>query len=491
MSSVSQATTDSDSRASSLKNHNAKLVVLFVGLLVIVFLVFLLARATDEEVLNFEYGKRHGPQATDSVNGTNILARIFDGRGFDVTTWRRLSPDLTEFDIVVWFPDSFRPPSLEERDWFENWFLNKPFRTLVYVGRDYDALTAYIEMMSKNSAGEEQSRMQELLDKAKAKHTKDRIAIPSDEDVSWFRLRRGGAKRKVQSLQGEWADDVYGLKTWIEIQSQITPLPNRDTKVLLRSGQSDVLAMEITDDAWGYGSKIIVVTNGSFLLNVALVNHEHRKLAAKLVDRCGQPRDVVFLESGSQGAPIYEDEPKGEAPTWEAMATTWPFGAILMQCAVLGIIVCFAVAPIFGTPRELRSEGQTDFGNHIDALGRMLSRIQNRSYAQSQLNYYHDKVRRDSGMAHGEGQKMTRLLLVEFQLEGLTFATAEETATRDQFEAEVVRRGVGKIVGSTSGLGKLQITIEVENEPLARQALQAIIRELQLEYRTTVTTQQH
>jgi len=94
-------------------------------------------------------------------------------------------------------------------------------------------------------------------------------------------------------------------------------------------------------------------------------------------------------------------------------------------------------------------------------------------------------------MAHGEGQKMTRLLLVEFQLEGLTFATAEETATRDQFEAEVVRRGVGKIVGSTSGLGKLQITIEVENEPLARQALQAIIRELQLEYRTTVTTQQH
>jgi hypothetical protein len=113
MSSVSQATTNSDSRGSSLKNRNAKLVVLFVGLLVIVFLVFLLARATDEEVLNFEYGKRHGPQATDSVNGTSVLARMFNNRGFDVTTWRRLSPKLNDFDIVVWFPDNFGPPRLK------------------------------------------------------------------------------------------------------------------------------------------------------------------------------------------------------------------------------------------------------------------------------------------------------------------------------------------------------------------------------------------
>ncbi len=46
-------------------------------------------------------------------------------------------------------------------------------------------------------------------------------------------------------------------------------------------------------------SQLLVVANGSFLLNAMLVNHEHRKLAGKLVDAIGPGgRDVVFLESG-------------------------------------------------------------------------------------------------------------------------------------------------------------------------------------------------
>ena len=58
-------------------------------------------------------------------------------------------------------------------------------------------------------------------------------------------------------------------------------------------------------------SQLLVVSNGSFLLNAMLVNHEHRKLAGKLIDTIGPGgRDVVFLESGQ----IKIDQPASPGP---------------------------------------------------------------------------------------------------------------------------------------------------------------------------------
>ena len=37
------------------------------------------------------------------------------------------------------------------------------------------------------------------------------------------------------------------------------------------------------------GSQLLFVVNGSFLLNLPLVNHEHRKLAQRLITACGPP----------------------------------------------------------------------------------------------------------------------------------------------------------------------------------------------------------
>ena len=66
---------------------------------------------------------------------------------------------------------------------------------------------------------------------------------------------------------------------------------------------------------WFDESQLIVVANGSFLLNLPLVNHEHRKLAGKLIDAVGPPgQTVVFLESFAGGPPI-SDDPSGGMPT--------------------------------------------------------------------------------------------------------------------------------------------------------------------------------
>ena len=80
-------------------------------------------------------------------------------------------------------------------------------------------------------------------------------------------------------------------------------------EVLLRSGKDVLVSRRPYDE-----SQLIVVANGSFLLNLPLVNHEHRKLAGKLIDAVGSPRKtVVFLESYAGGPPIRDKDPAAEA----------------------------------------------------------------------------------------------------------------------------------------------------------------------------------
>ena len=50
----------------------------------------------------------------------------------------------------------------------------------------------------------------------------------------------------------------------------------------LLATEDDVdIVTRVTRRSW-HGGQIVVVANGSFLLNLPLVNHEHRKLADKL-----------------------------------------------------------------------------------------------------------------------------------------------------------------------------------------------------------------
>ena len=158
---------------------------------------------------------------------------------------------------------------------------------------------------------------------------------------------------------------------------------------------NDVLVRRITCDDWDEG-QIIVVTNGSFLLNLPLVVKEHRKLAGKLIAKCGPPGKAVFLESDPMGPPVFEQEPGENHPTGMEAFTVWPIGAILLHFVALGILYIFARAAIFGRPQELPPEAVSDFGKHIHALGELLARTQDRRYARERLTYYREKVKRDS-----------------------------------------------------------------------------------------------
>jgi hypothetical protein len=383
-----------------------------------------------------DYGRRRGAGGGTSVNGTAVLAGMFEDAGHRVSSWRRLSPRLEDFDVLVWAPDSFVPPDEETRDRLEEWLRNKPNRTLVYIGRDYDAAADYWSKIQPLAPPEQTMEVGRRLAKARADHAQARTALPKEQYARWFVARRGTGPKTVTQLEAAdpaWLDGVDPSKVEITLEGTLDPptvadIPGRnrsdllESEVLLRSG-GDALVTRVTDPSWD-GSQILVVANGSFLLNLPLVNHEHRKLAGKLIDQCGEPAEVAFLESGPEGLPAYDREPDTDYPTGAEVFTVWPLGAIALHLVVLGILFCFAEFPIFGRPleddglspavlvtaalgglagvlviasRREETDGESDFGNHIRAMGGLLQSTGDISYAQARLNDYQQHVRRDSG----------------------------------------------------------------------------------------------
>jgi hypothetical protein len=385
-----------------------------VALLLVVVGV-LLASRRDEKLPSI-YGRRRGGEAGRSVNGTAVLAELFRASGRRVTTLNRFSPKLDQSDTIVWCPDDFDPPDHERREYLESWLQNGNGRTVIYVGRDYDASLDYWERIALQipaALGPEALHRQA---EARAAWESARSKMPTDKYARWFTVRRDRPPAKIDDLTGPWAEGIDAQQTNIHLEGRLTvpsaaevDFLNEDTilptsETLLASG-SDAIAFRLTDNRDFGDGQIIVVANGSFLLNYPLVNHEHRKLAARLINECSPQGKVVFIESGPGGPRILEKEPTGGFPTALELLKVWPLNALLLHLTVLGIVVCLARSPIFGRPRELPADSPTDFGKHVAALGKLLARSRDRNYAQARLAHYRQIAERKSGRSHLKTRK--------------------------------------------------------------------------------------
>lgn len=332
-----------------------------------------------------QYGQRKGPGVTPSVNGTAVLSEMFEHEGHTVFSWNSLSPKLERrADVIVWFPDDFQPPGQQVRDWLDAWLSDKPGRTLIYVGRDFDAANWYWDTIGPRIPPQQAGELQTLKSEAKTVFLTGRSAIPKSEDCQWFTVQGSAKHRKVQSLQGkpEWVRDVAASQVAIELYGRM--IPPEDAEILLRS-EKDVLVSRQEQEH----SQRIVVANGSFLLNAPLANHENRKLAGHLIDEVGPaPKTVVFLESYAGGPMIRDDDSFPRVPTGMEIFHVWPTNWILVHFAIVGILFCFARYPIFGPPRQPKPEDRSDFGKHIEALGEMLQRSEDTTYAFARLLHY-------------------------------------------------------------------------------------------------------
>lgn len=346
------------------------------------FLLFFFAGCGQD--IETTYGQREGAAASSSVNGTGVLAEMFEQAGHRVFSWRTLSPRLrNRADCIVWFPNDFEPPGEKVRQWLVEWLDEVPGRTLIYVGRDFDATPWYWQKVEPGTPDDQLAELRQRKLTALSAFRLQRQEIPETND-GWFREDPQLKPRQVRSLTGkpEWLEGVDPAKVEIELNGRMKPSP--DAEVVLASDDDMLASVE-----WFGESRLIVVANGSFLLNLPLVNHEHRKLAGHLIDKIGEPRKtVVFLESWSGGPQIIEEDPTASMPTGLEMFHLWPTSWILLHLAVVGILLCFARYPIFGLPRDPEPDTVSDFGKHIQALGDLLSRSGDTSYAMSRILHY-------------------------------------------------------------------------------------------------------
>jgi hypothetical protein len=349
------------------------------------FLILFCFLAGCETRVETQYGFRRGPLGTESVNGTGVLSDMFADAGHNVSSWHYLSPRLQErADCIVWFPNDYKPPTAKVRKWLEAWMAAKSGRTLIYVGRDFDAAPIYWQKVASGAPASQKTLVQGELSFQQSRVNGERGTLPTKEDCDWFTLDSTVKSRPATVLEGvlEWLEGIDPSKTEIELNSTITP---PDAAKVLLSSKNDALVSSATFQ----GSRLIIVANGSFLLNLPLVNHEHRKLAGKLIDEIGPPKkNVVFLESPPGGPPLRDKDPTLGSPTGMEIFHVWPTNWILLHFAAVGVIFCFMRWPIFGHPRRVKHVSESDFGRHIAAEAELFKRSGDRTYAAARLLHY-------------------------------------------------------------------------------------------------------
>lgn len=362
--------------------------------------LMLLAHVGCSQQVVTDYGKRTG-WAAGSVNGTTVLGDLFVSAGHRVRSWRYLSPSLEEAEVIVWAPDQFGLPRDEVQDWFRAWLEESESpKHLIFIGRGYDAAITYWQTVQPLSPAGQKAEVTRRLNGARAEFRFALKQSPADEPWgNWFRWEGQTPSKKVRKLSGPWARDVDADKVQIERSAQLLP-SDWSAQVLLRGdGQPLVSQISVRRKNAGLGqaaSQVTVIDNGSFLLNVPLVSHEHRKLATKLVAAIDSaPKKVVFLEAGQGEVSIRDEDPSGQMPTGLEMFAVWPLSGVLLHLALLGGLFALARWPIFGTPRQLPQPSLTDFSRHLHALGALLSQSGDTTFVKQTLDTYHQSTLRD------------------------------------------------------------------------------------------------
>lgn len=369
-------------------------------------------RQTD---LPTAYGKRSG-SAASSVNGTKALSEMFREAGYWVRSYSAVSPNLLRHDVIVWVPNSAVGPDDEFRDVILNWMNEDEGRTLVIVGRDFDAAVEYWDQMLPKVPPEKKLDAMRQRALAIERFDETRNTFMKEGDYFFYKLERDVPRRVVNKLNGPWAEGIDASKMNIVLRSKMEPATAESLYTKVDTSQEDAIPVELVEDVevlLGTGdeaivarlgseysvNQIILVNNGSFLLNLPMVNPEHRKLAGKLVNQCDQAYydldEVAFLET-DYGVPIRSaDESTDGTSGWEWLSR-WPLNLVGLQMAWWLIVLCFALYPIFGRPKQLPAAQTSDFKKHIDSVGDLLEATEDYGYAQLRLQQYQQVMKGDA-----------------------------------------------------------------------------------------------
>ena len=249
--------------------------------------------------------------------------------------------------------------------------------------RDYDAQEEYWTLVLDQLGGspDEERRKQAEAKRNRARDWVSRLPgkeeKPADAE-SWFAVCRAvDPPRRCKKLAGPWTKDVAAESAALTVHE---PLKAGQDEVLL-TGDGDVLAMEWEVDR---GSRVLAIANGSFLLNLPLVNPARRPLAERVVEWIGeQPRRVAFVEG-----PLLLGESADPPTLIDLILRIKTFRWVALHLGLFGLLACLARAPRLGRPSPEAPSDADRPAAHAEAVGGLLERSRGAAVARELLETY-------------------------------------------------------------------------------------------------------
>lgn len=375
----------------------------------LVCLVALCGCAGNGRSIETKYGKVN--EQPRSINSTSLFAERLEELGYEVTVRNRISPKINEFSIVFWFPENVRCPSGEATKAIEEWMDdNYGSKTLVYVGADYRADEDYYRAIQKQLSPQLQAEAQRLLSEAQlaTQYRKNRwnddiwaAALPNTS-CDWFDIELIKPTKSSSLLSGPMAANS-SFSVAPELPVEVMMLPKKsstkwDTESLLVVDGEDMV-YRLSDVKPYTANQIIVVQNGSFLVNFAAADPNKQSLADQLVVEAtslsegeygfGFDQRILILESKND-IPIRKTDFVNQN-LWAWVAEE-PLCYIVPHALLWGVLFCFVYFPIFGRPKRLPKQSTTTFRNHINAIAKQLSKSGDKAHARRTIEQYQESV---------------------------------------------------------------------------------------------------
>ncbi len=401
------------------------------------------------------FGAVTAPDYNRSLNGLGLHRKMWELSGAKCLTPQKLSPKLETMDVIVLVGQSYDPPGQMARDWLEDWLAGQPGRTVIYFGRDFNADIYFRQRTLTQLPEDEQPRAEQLLAMREAQELNLQLRqLPESTFCRWFYLDASHSRVDYTSFTGEWSDELPDERdgywpvrvalqppdqgdwqgtqpSWITNKpanpmtavNQSTGIPPADgeeaivrrsdwepqeldtigkwdaeialaptSEVLLAGDDGQALAFRLTSERFK-DSQILIVANGAPMLNGSQVDRLHQRIGEKIIEASLPAKRVALLAYGEGGLIITTAAEKDTRGAGLEMFIVWPLGAITIPAALLGIVVCAALWPTLGRPQALVQRSVSDFGMHIEAIGRMLYEARDVGYAQSVIEEYYRKVR--------------------------------------------------------------------------------------------------
>jgi len=368
-----------------------------------------------------------------SLNGISVFNTMTTRRGHALRTEMVVNSYAKNCDVLVWFARRTGAPNEETVKQIENWLTAKPGRTFVYVGRALESTADYWTAVEEQALAPTEEDRQKIASRKldaennlrsflagpnrnsekkgdeKKNDRQDAFAgnpliifdddnsrwIGKNTECSWFETARRQTPYKVTAISGspEWTNDIDAGRLHLTCYEDWDFADDVEPLLIVRGEEIEDRTLVARKKVGE--SRAIFVVNAGFLLNYPLVNHEHRKLAGRLIDTFGTPKKLFGRSTGVRVC-VYigtseinfdkSNEVSEESPhVLLTLLHIWPLSVILCHLIVLCTAYCFYKWPILGRPRKLAESPVTDFGKHIDAYAALLAEAKDDDYTLKQI----------------------------------------------------------------------------------------------------------